>query len=338
MPWRYREAMARWAPLGSMSRVGAVALLTMVTLLTAGAVGVAVLAATGDDGRSEIRVAAPPTSTSGLAATTPDDTQPNDTAPDNTAPGDTGPSGAAPGPIELVGHHVPYVIAAYPHDPTAWTQGLEWYEGSLLESTGLVGESSLRLVDPETGTPTVLVPAPDALYAEGVTVVDGEAIQLTYQDRALLRTPLPLEEDGAATTVRVDDAYGGEGWGLCFDGEHLVMSNGSDELVFRDPATFEIDRSVVVTNGDETIDYVNELECVGDQILANVWQTSSIIAIDPATGIVEGSVDASDLVPVEYRGDTGAVLNGIAYNPATDTYWVTGKLWPVIYEVRFVPV
>lgn len=273
------------------------------------------------------------------------------TVPPTTAQASTGPTTVSPstpvpdaaprpadstrpaGPSELIGHHVPVVVNEYPHDVEAFTQGLEWYEEHLLESTGIVGESSLRLVDPETGEPTVLIPSPRELFAEGVTVVDGEAIQLTFQDRVLLRTPLPAGTAGP--TVRVDDAYDGEGWGLCFDGTHLVMSDGSEQLEFRHPDTFAIERTVEVRLGDQPIGDLNELECVGQQILANVWQTNSIVAIDPATGEVVASIDASALVPIEFRESTREVLNGIAYNPATDTYWLTGKRWPVIYEVRF---
>ncbi len=286
----------------------------------------------------EIRVEGPPTtgtvaSSDGAASPEPGpaagvvgaDPVDSDASPAEPATGPAGPS-------ELVGHHVPVVVDEYPHDANAFTQGLEWYRGELLESTGLVGRSSLRLVDPETGTPRVVAASPEELFAEGITVVDGEAVQLTYQDRVLLRTPLP---DGP--TTRIDDAYDGEGWGLCFDGAHLVMSDGSDELEFRDPETFSVTRTIEVSLGDRRIEDLNELECVGGQILANVWQTNTIVVIDATTGEVEGTIDATNLVPAEHRDSTNAVLNGIAYNPTTDTYWLTGKLWPVIYEVTFDP-
>jgi glutaminyl-peptide cyclotransferase len=314
--------MARSASLRIVSLAGSAALL---------------LAACGLDRPPEVVVDAPsPSSPPALSSTSTSTTASTSDAAVDTNPSSPATPETSPPPA-LIGHHVPAVLAEYPHDPTAFTQGLEWHDGHLLESTGLVGESSLRLVDPPTGTPLALLATPAELFAEGVTVVDDEAVQLTYQDQVLLRTPLPLPADGPAPTERIDDAYEGEGWGLCFDGESLVMSNGSDELTFRNPETFDVERTVVVTHDDGTIDNLNELECVGEQVFANVWQTSSIIAIDAETGIVEGSVDASGLVPAEYRGDRGAVLNGIAYNPDSDTYWLTGKLWPVIYEVRFTP-
>ena len=286
--------------------------------------------------RPEIRVELP-------ASTTTTGESPTSAPPPPSGVETTAPVSATAPPVRpttIIGHHVATVIAKYPHDPDAFTQGLEWYGEALLESTGRQGQSTLRLVDPETGDPTLLIPRAGELFAEGITVVDGEAVQLTYQDNVLLRTELPAEsgaDPATTTTERIDNAYEGEGWGLCFDGTHLVMSNGTDELTFRNPESFEIERTVTVTLGDETIDYVNELECVGDQILANVWQTNSIIAISSIDGEIRGSIDASALVPDGYQDDNSAVLNGIAYNASTDTYWLTGKLWPVIYEVRFTP-
>ncbi|MDH3683985.1 MAG: glutaminyl-peptide cyclotransferase [Acidimicrobiia bacterium] len=241
------------------------------------------------------------------------------------------------GPVPLLGHFVPVVVAEYPHDPTAWTQGLEWYDGRLLESTGLNGRSSLRLVDVETGRSEELVTVPDDLYAEGATVVDGRAVQLTYRDRTLLVTELS-NGLGTEPTQRRADAYDTEGWGLCYDGSRLVMTDGSSQLFFRDAETFELLDTVPVRLAERPIEGLNELECVGDQVLANVWLTNDIVAIDPATGMIEGSIDASALVPEGYEGGPdGAVLNGIAYNHETGTFWLTGKLWPVLYEVSFTP-
>jgi glutamine cyclotransferase len=224
------------------------------------------------------------------------------------------------------------VQAVHPHDTGSFTQGLEWYDGLLLESTGLEGESSLRLVDPLTGQPDQLLDLDDDLFAEGVTAVDGRAIQLTWQDEALLITDLP--ELAAATSSRLDRAYQGEGWGLCYDGTRLVMSDGSDRLTFRDPDSFESQGQVAVTLDGQPLARLNELECVGDQVWANVWQTTTIVAIDPRTGAVEATVDGSGLVPEGYAGDTAAVLNGIAFDHLTGMFWLTGKLWPVIYQVE----
>ena len=245
-------------------------------------------------------------------------------------------AGAAPTPPRLVGHFVPVIVERFPHDETSWTQGLEWYDGRLLESTGRYGESSLRLVDPETGETALLLPIDDDLYAEGATVVNDQAIQLTYKEETLVLTDLA----GAAppsTPQRQPGAYEGEGWGLCYDGTELVMSDGTDELRFRDPESFEITRSIHVLLDGQPIERLNELECVGDQVLANVWLTDTIVAIDARSGAVEASIDASSLVPPAYRDTDDAVLNGIAYNHERGTFWLTGKLWPVLYEVTLAP-
>lgn len=242
----------------------------------------------------------------------------------------------ASSPAPLRGHYVPVVLAEHPHDPTAWTQGLEWYDGRLLESTGRKGSSTLRLVDVESGLPIELVAIDDDLYAEGVTVVGDRAVQLTWRDETVLVTDLG-DPGPALRPERLAGAYEGEGWGLCYDGAELVMSDGSDRLSYRDPESFELRRTVEVTLEGRPVDRLNELECVADQILANVWQTNTIVAIDAESGDVEASIDASSLVPVGYGDSRDAVLNGIAFNPETGTFWLTGKLWPVLYEVTLAP-
>lgn len=237
-------------------------------------------------------------------------------------------------PIAYVGHFTPLVIEEFPHDPEAFTQGLEWVDGELLESTGLRGQSSLRLVDSNTGIPSELLTIDDAIFAEGVTVVDDEAILLSYEAETLLRVDL---EDLASQQPRLQRAaYPGQGWGLCHQDDGLVMSDGSSILEFRDPATFELRRTVTVTLNGAPIHNLNELECVNGQVWANVWKTPSIVAIDPATGEITATVDATSLIPVGYEDRSDAVLNGIAYNPESDTFWLTGKLWPVIYEVELI--
>lgn len=252
---------------------------------------------------------------------------------------------APPEPPRLVGHYRPSVVATFPHDVWSFTQGLEWYEGALLESSGPpdfynqrnvpaeLNRSSLRLVEPETGEIITRVWDSDGLFAEGVTAYEGDALQITYESRALLVTD--LDTLGSGTVERRDNAYEGEGWGLCYDGEHLVMSNGSPTLAFRNPETFEIERTVEVTINGSLQESLNELECVNGQVLANIWKENSILVIDPATGIVEATIDATTLVP-EGLANREAVLNGIAHNPETGRLWMTGKLWPVMYEVDLV--
>ena len=228
------------------------------------------------------------------------------------------------------------IVSQYPHDTTSWTEGLEFHQGQLLESTGRTGQSTLRFEDPTTGEAQAVIPVAKDLYAEGVTVVGGQALQLTWQDRTLLSTP--VTDPTQAAVSRRDGAYDGEGWGLCNDGTALVMSNGSDQLQFRDPSTFALVRTVAVTRSGSPLAKLNELECVNGRVWANVWLTNDIVVINPTTGVVEGQVDASSLVPAGIsRNDGNKVLNGIAYNPDTERFWLTGKLWPVIYEVELRP-
>ncbi|MCP3987684.1 MAG: glutaminyl-peptide cyclotransferase [Actinomycetia bacterium] len=226
------------------------------------------------------------------------------------------------------------VLAQYPHDETAFTQGLEWWGDQLLESTGLEGESTLRLVDPFTGEVSQLMAIDDTLFAEGTTVVDDRAHVLTWRSQTLLTVDLPTLSP-TATEVEVG-AYSGEGWGLCHDGTSLVMSNGSDQIVFRNPETFAVERAVNVTLDGQPVSLLNELECISDQVLANVWKTNTIMVIDAATGLVAATVDATSLVPEGYTDAGDDVLNGIAFNPETGTLWLTGKRWPVLYEVELV--
>ena len=277
------------------------------------------------DGDEEPATTDPSTEPSGGATTTAS----GDEAADNS--GDGGRAASEP----YSGALVPEIVATYPHDTGAFTQGLEWYGDRLLESTGLLEESSLRLVDPVTGQAEVVVDVADELFAEGVTVVDGEALQLTWQNETLLVSDLDrLGVDGS--TSRSDGAYDGEGWGLCYDGSSLAMSDGTSQLEFRDPVTFEVERSVAVTLDGAPVDQLNELECVGDQVWANVWLTNRIVAIDAATGEVEATVDASSLEPAGVTAGND-VLNGIAYHHDTGRFWLTGKRWPVLYEVNLVP-
>ena len=224
------------------------------------------------------------------------------------------------------------VVATHPHDPDAFTQGLELVDGLLLESTGLVGDSSIRLVEPTTGVPAVSRPIDGALFGEGATVVGDEVWQLTWRDEVLLVHAL----DGLRELRRVP--YDGEGWGLCDDGDRLVMSNGSDRLTFRDRSSFAVLGSVAVTEQGRPLDQLNELECSDGLVWANVWQTERLVAIDPASGAVVGVVDLGPLVPRGEDGTVPGVANGIAADPETGRFWLTGKNWPVIHEVELRPV
>lgn len=222
------------------------------------------------------------------------------------------------------------VLARYPHDTEAFTQGLLWHDGRLYESTGLEGRSSLRRVRLDDGSIEQRVDLPDDYFAEGLALVGDELFQLTWQEGVAFVWDLRTFEK------KREHHYEGEGWGLCWDGTHLVMSDGSDRLFFRDPRTFEIDHTVRVTKIGRPVRYLNELECVDGTIYANIWQREEIVRIDPRTGRVTASIDASGLLtPQERRGTD--VLNGIAARGDRNRLLLTGKLWPWLFDVEFVP-
>jgi len=223
------------------------------------------------------------------------------------------------------------IVSIRPHDPNAFTQGLFLHGGSLFESTGLYGESSLREVNPETGEVKRRVSVPQQYFAEGLALADGRLVQLTWQNQKALVYGL------ADFKTAGELPYQGEGWGLCSDGgRRLVMTDGSDRLTFRDPKTFAVLGEVRVTLAGQPMDRLNELECVDGTIYANVWQTDDILRIDPASGKVTAVVDASGLLTPAERQTTD-VLNGIAWDPGKKTFLITGKLWPKMFEVTFVP-
>jgi len=222
------------------------------------------------------------------------------------------------------------IVAIYPHDPEAYTQGLLWHEGLLYESTGLRGASSLRQVDLATGLIRQRRDLSRTLFGEGLARVGEELIQLTWEAGRALRYDLETFQPKGEFT------YSGEGWGLCFDGQRLVMSDGSDTLTFRDPKTFAVIGRIAVTLDGRPLTQLNELECVEGEVYANIWRTDRIVRIDPATGLVRAVIDATGLLPPGERAHTD-VLNGIAWRPETDTFFLTGKLWPRLFEVRWIP-
>ncbi len=227
---------------------------------------------------------------------------------------------------------VPEILSVRPHDPNAFTQGLLLHDGLLYESTGRYGESTLREVDPETGEVLRQHELVPSLFAEGLALVDDRLIQITWQERSALVYDLD--------TFRFEQSfsYRGEGWGLCYDGESLYMSDGSDVITVRDPENFRVLDTLNVTFGDQPLVQINELECVDDSIYANVWQTDFIVRIDKWSGVVDGLIDLRGLLAPEDRpADPGGVLNGIAYDPESETFLITGKLWSQLFEVRFIP-
>ncbi len=222
------------------------------------------------------------------------------------------------------------VLSAWPHDTSAFTQGLLLYNGLLYESTGLVGSSALREVDPATGDELRRVDVPPPIFAEGLARVDNRLIQITWQNGVAFVYDL-------ATFERTGEyRYSGEGWGLCYDGQRLVMSDGSNQLFFRDPRTFDLLGQVSVLRDGQPVARLNELECVGDQVYANVWQTDEIVDVERDTGRVLATIDASGLFSAQERPRSpDDVLNGIAYDPDKGTFLITGKRWPRLFEVRF---
>jgi len=223
-----------------------------------------------------------------------------------------------------------HVVHRYPHATDAFTQGLLWHDGFLYESTGLRYRSTVREVDLETGEVRRRRSLEDRYFAEGLARVGDALYQLTWEAGTVHVWSL------SDFAHRRTFDYDGEGWGLCYDGTHLVMSDGSERLTFRDPETFHVDHVVRVRDDDGFVEHLNELECVDGVVWANVWQTDRIVRIDPVSGRVTGDVDASGLLTLAER--IGAdVLNGIAWIPERGHFVITGKEWPWLFEVDFVP-
>ena len=224
------------------------------------------------------------------------------------------------------------VVHTYPHDAQAFTQGLIYSGGHLYESTGLEGRSSLRMEDLETGRILQFQDVPKH-FAEGLTNWGNTLIQLTWQDH------IALVYDRFSFKMLRTFSYTGEGWGLTQDGKSLILSDGTATLRFLDPTTFKVLRRVTVTDHGKPIppDQLNELEYVHGQIYANLWHTDRIARISPTTGKVLGYINLAGLLPDSDRSSPEAVLNGIAYDPEHDRLFVTGKLWPKIFEIKVIP-
>ena len=216
-----------------------------------------------------------------------------------------------------------------PHDPTAFTQGLLWWQGKLYESTGRRGKSHLRRIDPATGTVERQVRIPVLFFGEGLARKERRLVMLTWKAEQAFVFGLPgLDRLGTLS-------YRGQGWGLCHDGSRFVMSDGSDVLSFRDSESFAVVGRVAVTFEGSRLANLNELECVHGSVYANVFQRDTIVRIDPTTGRVTARLDARGLRDAA-QAQGADVLNGIAYAPELDRFFVTGKLWPAMFEVTFV--
>ena len=223
------------------------------------------------------------------------------------------------------------VVHSFPHDPDAFTQGLLYDDGFLYESTGQYGQSSLRKVELATGTIVQLHQLDDRFFAEGLALFGNRLLQLTWRANKGFAYRLDSFEQLA------EFAYPTEGWGLTYDGELLVMSDGSATLYFRDPFTFaEVSRIAIVAQG-RPVSQLNELEWIAGEVFANIWQTDTIARIDPATGQVAGWIDLTGLLSdADRRGSNAEVLNGIAYDSEGERLFVTGKRWPKLYQIELI--
>lgn len=223
---------------------------------------------------------------------------------------------------------VPVIVARYPHDTDAFTEGLVWDRGALVESVGLEGKSDVRRVDLKTGRVTARRTIPPAQFGEGLARWKNELVSLTWHDGVAHRwsadTLKPLG------TLR----YSGEGWGLTSDAAGLIRSDGSATLTFHDPATMKVRRTLKVTFAGRPLDQLNELEMVDGRILANVWHQPVIVAIDPASGRVTKIIDLRPIVAEVGARDPEAVANGIAWDAKGRRLFVTGKRWPTVFEIH----
>jgi glutamine cyclotransferase len=237
-------------------------------------------------------------------------------------PGDKTPGNQA---VPIYGYEVVHV---WPHDPDAFTQGVVFHDGKLLESTGEVGRSSLRRVELETGKVLQKVDVPEPYFAEGITLLKGKIYQLTWQHQlGFIYDAWTFEKIGQFN-------YQGEGWGLTNDGQSLILSDGTNRLRFLDPDNFQVRKTIAVLDGSTPVVEINELEYVQGEIYANIWHADRIARIDPQTGRIAGWIDLTGLLSRGEVQDEEAVLNGIAYDETNGRLFVTGKLWPKLFEIR----
>lgn len=230
-------------------------------------------------------------------------------------------------PVPISGYEVVHV---FPHDPEAFTQGLVIHDGKFIESTGEVGRSSLRRVEIETGKVIQKVDVPPPYFAEGITLLKGKVYQLTWQhQKGFIYDAWTFEKLGEFN-------YAGEGWGLTNDGVSLILSDGSNKIRFLDPDNFQLKKTIAVMDGHTQVAEINELEYIKGEIYANIWHADRVARINPETGTVVGWIDLKGLLGPGDVDDEEAVLNGIAYDLVGDRLFVTGKLWPKIFEIRLI--
>jgi glutaminyl-peptide cyclotransferase len=227
-------------------------------------------------------------------------------------------------------YHV-QIVHVYPHDREAFTQGLEYRDGVLYEGTGLKGHSTVRKEDLQSGRVVQKIAIADQYFGEGITVLPKSIVELTWQSHT------GFVYDRSSLGFSKSFSYSGEGWGLANDGQHIYMSDGTAQIRVLDLQTLAEQRRITVHEGSKEFDSLNELEYVRGEIFANVWQTDQILRISPRDGAVAGVIDLSGLLSQTEREEGADVLNGIAYDSASDRLFITGKLWPKLFEIRLVP-
>ena len=220
------------------------------------------------------------------------------------------------------------IVNIWPHDPNAFTQGLVFVDGKLLESTGQEGRSSLRNVELQTGKILKKVDVPEPYFAEGLAALNNKIYQLTWQHQH------GFIYDAQSFAKIGEFPYDGEGWGLATDGRSLILSDGSNRIRFLDPDSFRVTKTIAVKDGQTPISQLNELEFVNGEIYANIWHDDRIVAIDPETGRVTAWIDLRGLLQPGDTTDPEAVLNGIAWDQSSNRLFVTGKLWPRLFEIK----
>ncbi len=222
-----------------------------------------------------------------------------------------------------------HVINSFPHDENAYTQGLVYDNGFLFESTGQRGHSSLRKVQITNGKSQKMVNLNKELFGEGITIFDNKIYQITYKSQIGF-----IYDKESLTVIRGFDYPISEGWGLTNDNELLYMTDGSSSIYILEPEYFSQIGQIDVLNNKSRISRLNELEYIEGKIFANVYGDTYIVIIDPVTGKVTGKIELKELMPKRFEGDMNKVLNGIAYNPETKHLYITGKLWPLLYEIE----
>jgi len=234
-----------------------------------------------------------------------------------------------PGRTDVKAQRISYeVVNSYPHDPTSFTQGLLWHDGGFYESTGQYGQSKLRRLEFPSGRVLKEIKLSPELFGEGLALVDSRLIQLTWQSQR------GFVYDLSTFKMEREFSYSTEGWGLTYDGKSLILSDGSSDLFYYDPQTFKTTRKLAVRMNGQPITELNELEFIEGEIWSNVWQRDLILQIDPSTGTVKSFLDLKEIMAPSDRTGGENVLNGIAFDEERKRIFVTGKLWPRIFEIK----